>query len=384
MISEITKLNGLQRDIILEHLKELDDRERYFRFGHLITDKQLSEYTMAINLNRDLVLGVFDNEKLIAFAHVALYQENGYPVAELGLSVDIRFRNQGMGFDMITYCLKFAKERLATKVYIHTMISNKPMYALMNKIESDMIVDNDELTVIFNLNEQSSNSQIKQYWLGDIEIFEKKVSQDNSHPTILFIHGAGGDGWQFRQYFMPYFAEKNINTIALSLPNHGQTKIKSHKVDAYLETIKKVHQSINGKVILVAHSMGGWLAQKYASEISEESLQFEKLILLASVPPFNYDSMNNNFTHIIEEELKCVLARENIHKLMEDVKPVNIENIHMPVVCIAGIKDTVIPIEWKKRTSFFYRAPLFEVDNGHNLMLGKNWQKTAEVIFEQI
>lgn len=384
MISQITKLNGLQRDIILEHLKGLNDRERYFRFGHLITDKQLHDYTMSINLNRDLVLGVFNEESLIAFAHVALYQENGYPVAELGLSVDVQFRNQGVGFEMITYCINFAKERLASKLYIHTMINNKPMYALMNKIDSNMIVDDDELTVVFNLNKLDEFNQIKQYWLGDIEVFEKHVSEDKKVPTILFIHGAGGDGWQFRQYFMPYFAKNNVNSIALSLPNHGQTKIKSHKMDAYLETIQKVRESIEGKVIIVAHSMGGWLAQKYTSELKEEDKQFEKLILLASVPPFNYDSMNNNFTHIIEEELKCVLARENIHKLMEDVKPVSIENIKVPVICVAGTKDSVIPIEWKKRTSFFYRAPLFEVDNGHNLMLGRNWEKTAKVIFEQI
>lgn len=383
MISEIIKLNGLQRDIILEHLKGLDDKERYFRFGQLITDKQMQDYTMSINLNRDLVLGVFHDEELIAFAHVALYQENGYPVAELGLSVDVRFRNQGIGFNLISYCLDFAKERLASKLYIHTMINNKPMYALMNKIDSNIIVNEDEMTVVFNLNELNSYSQIKQYWLGDIEVFEKKVT-NNNNPTILFVHGAGGDGWQFRQYFMPYFAEKNINSIALSLPNHGQTKIKSHNIETYLETIKKVHDSIEGKVIIVAHSMGGWLAQKYTSELKEESAQFEKLILLASVPPFNYDSMNNNFTHIIEEELKCVIARENIHKLMEDVKPVSIENIKVPVICIAGTKDSVIPIEWKKRTSFFYRAPLFEIDNGHNLMLGRNWEKTAQVIFEQI
>ena len=384
----IEKVNGLQRTEISQHLLKLNNEDRYSRFGQILTNERITDYVMKINLNRDLAFCIRkksitkDGENdIIAFAHVAFYSDNGWIVADLGLSVDKEIRSKGLGKDLIFHCIGIAKQRLVKDFYIHTMRSNAPMYSLMKKISSNVILEKDELTLKIKLNELTENHQIFIKTIKGCEIFEK-ISVDK-HYSILMVHGAGGDGWQFRQYLMPYFASKKIHSIAVSLPNHGESQNTSWDIDEYMEIIDTLMKECKKyeKVMLVGHSMGGWLVQKYAS-ITKEKI--DNLVLLSSVPPYNYNSMNNGFLYLIENELQCILAKNNLSRLLSNVKPIDIENIVSPVICVAGIDDKVIPMNWMKKTSFHYRAPLYQVKGGHNLMTSKNWKQTAEILFKNM
>src|SRR4051812_10985560 len=88
----IRTLGPRHRGRILEHLRALDERSRYLRFGYIASDEQLARYVDAIDFDRDEVFGIFNRRlDLIATAHLAhdfSPNADGRPaMSEFGVSV---------------------------------------------------------------------------------------------------------------------------------------------------------------------------------------------------------------------------------------------------------------------------------------------------------
>ena len=89
----IRSLAPRHRERIWAHLKQLDERDRYLRFGYGASDEQLQRYVESLDFERDEVFGIFNRRlQLIALAHLA-YEPPGRtdggtrPLAEFGVSV---------------------------------------------------------------------------------------------------------------------------------------------------------------------------------------------------------------------------------------------------------------------------------------------------------
>ena len=68
----IRSLARRHRKRIAQHLLSLNERDRYLRFGYPASDEQISRYAMAIDFERDEVLGVFNRKlELVVMAHLA-------------------------------------------------------------------------------------------------------------------------------------------------------------------------------------------------------------------------------------------------------------------------------------------------------------------------
>jgi len=85
-----------------------------------------------------------------------------------------------------------------------------------------------------------------------------------NHPPVLFIHGIGGSAvtWQKAQILLGDYP-----SIVVDLPGFGKRELKSddivkESVDLIAQTIRS--ESPTGKVILVGHSYGGFLAAEIA------------------------------------------------------------------------------------------------------------------------
>jgi pimeloyl-ACP methyl ester carboxylesterase len=108
----------------------------------------------------------------------------------------------------------------------------------------------------------------------------KHVTQPS---PILFVHGAWHAAWCWEN-FLPYFADRGYAAYAVSLRGHGASAgregIRWHSAaQDYVADVAQVIQTLPQPPILVGHSMGGYVVQKYL-----ETQQAAAGVLLASVP----------------------------------------------------------------------------------------------------
>ena len=116
-----------------------------------------------------------------------------------------------------------------------------------------------------------------------LEILSREPAQARATP-ILFVHGAWHGAWCWDVHFLDYFAQHGYRVYAPSLRGHaGSEKRKSLRVTRiadYVADIAQVASQIEPAPVVVGHSMGGLVVQKYL-----ESHAAPAGVLLASVPP---------------------------------------------------------------------------------------------------
>lgn len=117
-----------------------------------------------------------------------------------------------------------------------------------------------------------------------MEIIKEMPESSSDKRPILFVHGAWHAAWCWGKYFLRYFASKGYPAYALSLSNHGKTKGKKSLnctlISDYVKDLADVIKTFEKKPIVVGHSMGGLVVQKY---LEIDSLP--GVVLMASVPP---------------------------------------------------------------------------------------------------
>ncbi len=109
-------------------------------------------------------------------------------------------------------------------------------------------------------------------------------SQTGARPApILFVHGAWHAAWCWQEHFLPYFAARGYATRALSLRGHGASpgreRLRWTRIADYVADVQQVVSELPHPPILVGHSMGGLVVQKYL-----EDHRMPAAVLLASVP----------------------------------------------------------------------------------------------------
>lgn len=114
-------------------------------------------------------------------------------------------------------------------------------------------------------------------------IKEDPVSHVRITP-ILFVHGMSHAAWCWAEHFLPYFAQHGYVSHALSLRGHGgsegRERLRWTSLDEYVSDLVQVTRQMETPPVLVGHSMGGMIVQKYL-----ESHEAPAAVLLASVPP---------------------------------------------------------------------------------------------------
>ena len=105
-----------------------------------------------------------------------------------------------------------------------------------------------------------------------------------THPTpLIFVHGAWHGAWCWQDTFIPFFARAGFAVTALSLRGHGQSEGQSglrwHSIADYVADLAGVAADLRPAPVLIGHSMGGLVVQKYL-----ERAPATAAVLLASVP----------------------------------------------------------------------------------------------------
>ncbi len=100
-----------------------------------------------------------------------------------------------------------------------------------------------------------------------LEVIARRSAASSGRPPLLFVHGAWHAAWCWDVNFLPFFAEAGYDAYALSLRGHGRSegrdRLRWARIGDYVADVRQVAESIGPSPIVIGHSMGGLVVQKY-------------------------------------------------------------------------------------------------------------------------
>ncbi len=243
-------------------------------------------------------------------------------------------------------------------------------------------------------------------------------SASPSHPApLLFVHGAWHAAWCWDEHFLGFFAERGYRAVALSLRGHGgsptSTRLRDCSFADYIGDIASVAGTLPTPPVVIGHSMGGAIVQKYLEDHDAPAG-----VLMASLPPQGYlrsglrwlRSHPWHFTklsitgkslayvntpelarerffspHTPEDLVRCYAARlqeesarSGLDGLVRLPRP---DRVKSPMLVIGAVEDGAVTTEEVRATARAYRTePVLFTGMGHNMMLEPGWPAVARSI----
>jgi RimJ/RimL family protein N-acetyltransferase len=126
----VRELTPADRPAFERHLLALAADDRRLRFGIALSDSAISGYVGRIDLDRDALFGVLDEDlRLLGAAHLA--RAPGH--AEFGVSVVATHRSRGIGGVLLRRALLHARNWTVRALFMHCLKGNAPMMHLARK-----------------------------------------------------------------------------------------------------------------------------------------------------------------------------------------------------------------------------------------------------------
>ena len=101
----------------------------------------------------------------------------------------------------------------------------------------------------------------------DLEVIARECAGESDRPPLLFVHGAGHGAWCWAEHFLDFFAEHGFDSYALSLRGHGKSggreRLRWTSIADYVSDVEQVAAGLPREPVLVGHSLGGLVVQKY-------------------------------------------------------------------------------------------------------------------------
>lgn len=251
---------------------------------------------------------------------------------------------------------------------------------------------------------------------GELEVVaHAPVGEPRIAPPLLFIHGAYTAAWCWEEHFLPYFAAAGYDCYAVSLSGHGKSRdrarLDSYSIYDYVNDVAEVADKLPAPPVLIGHSMGGMVVQKYL-----ERAPAAAAVLLCAVPPqglmgsavglmLTKPSLINDLNRMLNgghpdiSSLRDALFHQPIdhealmryyrlcqpesHRAIWDMTLFNLPHparMHRPPMLILGAEhDALIPPAQVMMTAATYGLVAEIVPGiGHGLMLEQDWRCVAE------
>lgn len=249
-----------------------------------------------------------------------------------------------------------------------------------------------------------------------LELIERGHPSEKHPRAMLFVHGAWHGGWCWDENFLDFFAERGFHVLAPSLRGHGNSladkPLRLCSISDFVEDVASVVETLPAAPIMVGHSMGGFVVQKYL-----EAHDSPAGILLASTPPRGqlgsllrsmrkhpWRSLKFGLTgnpaqlfgspeqarelffgdRASEELVTTIAARlqpDSTRAIMYDMvigNLVDTQKVTTPLMIVGGEQDQIYSSDEVAQTARAYDTePLLIPDMGHELMIEPGWQTVA-------
>jgi len=244
------------------------------------------------------------------------------------------------------------------------------------------------------------------------------MKQARHKGTIVFVHGAWHGKWCWDKYWTPTFKEHGYDVVTFNLPGHDQAGrvkgINKYSFRDYVTSLEKTISALPSPPIIIGHSMGGLIVQKYL-----QTHPCQKAVLLASIPPYGairttlhflkksyaypallgldlYRLVNTSekasesffSKDLPQEELKEYskqLCSESYRAFLNMLLPRIKVNYHtkIPMLVVAAENDTIFSIQHNQHTAKKYNADMIIMkDIAHDAMLDVHQAQVSKAILE--
>lgn len=118
----------------------------------------------------------------------------------------------------------------------------------------------------------------------NLEILSALPAEQTHTAPLLLVHGSWHGAWCWAEHCLEFFSSSGYAVHALSLRGHGQSegrqRLRWSSIADYVEDLTQVISRLGAPPVLVGHSMGGFVVQKYL-----ETHSVPAAVLVSSVPP---------------------------------------------------------------------------------------------------
>ena len=252
---------------------------------------------------------------------------------------------------------------------------------------------------------------------GELEVISRAPAGPAHETPLLFIHGAYTGAWCWDEYFLAHFASLGYTSYAVSLSGHGKSRgrayLDSFSIADYVEDVAEVVDRLPVAPVLIGHSMGGMVVQKYL-----ESHSAPAVVLMSSVPPqgllgsafglaFSRPNMLGDLNRLMGggqphmETLRQAMFHEVIelerltryyhmcqpesHRAIWDMSLFDLPSVarmsRPPMLVLGAENDVLIPPDQVHMTARRYDVEATILPElGHGMMMESVWQIAADPI----
>ena len=246
-----------------------------------------------------------------------------------------------------------------------------------------------------------------------------KYPLESLRPTpLLFIHGTLHTASCWDVHFRDYFVQHGYAAHALNLRGHGNSegreKLRWTRIADYVQDVENTVRQFPSPPILIGHSMGGFIIQKYLedhdvpaavllSSASPAGLLptairtarwrpwvFAKVNLTLSLLPFITTPLlvgEAFFSDDLPEEQLLEYwkqTQDDSFRAFLDMVALDLpkpEKVKTPLLVLGAARDNMIAPREIEATARAYNTQADTIpDVAHNSMLERNWQAVAECI----
>lgn len=124
------RLGDINRERLRQHFLQLDGEDRHLRFGSSQNDSSVINYVESIDFECDEVYAIADDaQNILGVVHIAVLGRE----AELGLSVLLPARGQGVGNALFERAVMHLRNRCVREVLVRCLYQNAAMMHLVHK-----------------------------------------------------------------------------------------------------------------------------------------------------------------------------------------------------------------------------------------------------------